>query len=151
VQLAFYDVQGSDHASLVTSLNTRGAESGQSSWKLTYQYQPRRDKGACAAASVATKLELVLTLPRWSPPAGTPQDLVERWERYVNALMMHQNARLERARELERALKPALLAVPPAADCTALDAALSERFEALERLSKAREPEPVDAAGPVFE
>ena len=141
VQLAFYDVQGSDHASLVTALNTRGAESGQSSWKLTYRYAPRRDRRACAVASVTTKLELVITLPRWSPPPGTPPDLIERWERYVKALMAHQNARLDHARELERALKPAFLSVPPAADCAKLDAALSERYEALEQQSKARDTE----------
>jgi predicted secreted Zn-dependent protease len=142
VQLASYDVQGSDHASLVTALNTRGPEAGQSSWKLTYQYQPHRDKRTCAVASVTTKLELVMALPRWSPPPGTPEELIGRWEKYVNALMAHQNARLERARELERALKPALLAVPPAADCAALDAALSERYEALEQQSRARDADP---------
>ena len=142
VQLAFYDVQGTDHASLVNALNTRGPESGQSTWKLAYQYVPHRDKGACAVASVTTKLELVMALPRWSPPAGTPQELAGRWERYVTALMAHQNARLDRARELERALKPALLALPPAADCAALDAAMSERYAALEQESKARDAEP---------
>jgi predicted secreted Zn-dependent protease len=139
VRLGSYDVQGSDHASLVAALNTRGPESGQSSWKLTYRYLPRRAKGACAVASVTTKLELVMTLPSWSPPPGTPQELIGRWEKYVNALVVHQNARLDRARELERALKPALLAVPPAATCAALDAALSERYEALEQQSQARD------------
>jgi predicted secreted Zn-dependent protease len=151
VQLAYYDVEGTDYASLANAVNARESGHALSSWKLSYEYLPRREKGVCAVGPITTKLELAMTLPRWSPPPGTPQDLVARWERYVNALAANQNRRLERARELERALKPALAAVPPAADCAVLDAAVSERYEALEQESKARDTEAADAEKVVFE
>ena len=80
-----------------------------------------------------------MTLPRWSPPAGAPADLLARWERYVNALLARQNAHLDHARQLERVLKPALASLPPAANCAALDAAVKERYASLEQESKARD------------
>jgi predicted secreted Zn-dependent protease len=101
--------------------------------------------------AVTTKLELAMTLPRWSPPPGTPPELVERWARYVNALMSHQNTRLDRAREFERALKPALATVPPAANCDVLDVEVYERYAALQREEQARGLEPASAATPVFQ
>ncbi len=150
VQLDYYDLEASDYASLVKALNARGADLIRSSWKLSYQYQPGRELGRCVVGAVTTKLELGMTLPRWAPPAGTPQDLVERWQRYLNALVSHQNTRLDRAREFERALKPALAATPPAPDCPALDVEVYERYRALQRDEEARDVAPA-AASPVFQ
>jgi predicted secreted Zn-dependent protease len=151
VTLEYYDIEGSDQASLINALNARGADLSRSSWKLAYQYKPGRELGRCAVGVVTTKLDLAMTLPRWSPPAGTPATLIERWQRYLLSLLAYQNGRLERARELERALKPALEAVPPAADCPALDVAVRERYEALQQEVKARDAEPTDTGKLVFE
>jgi len=151
VQLDYYDLDASDHASLVKALNARGADLVRSSWKLSYQYKPGRELGRCVVGAVTTKLELAMTLPRWSPPPGTPPELVERWARYVNALMSHQNSRLERARAFERALKPALAAVPPAVNCDVLDVEVYEVYAELQRQAQARDVEPADTAKLVFE
>lgn len=150
VKVEYYDVQGADQAALVQALNARGTGHAKSSWKLSYQYQPRREKGMCGVGVVVTQLELAMILPRWSPPPGTPPDLIERWEKYVNALMALENGRLEKARELDRALKPALQGLPLAADCNALDAAVTERYEALQQQSR-RDAESVQAKSPIFE
>jgi predicted secreted Zn-dependent protease len=92
-----------------------------------------------------------MTLPRWAPPPEAPQELVERWTRYVNALMSFENTRLEQARELERALKPALLGVPAAADCATLDKAVNARYDALRQEVKGLEARPGAAQALVFE
>ncbi len=150
VTLEYYDIEASDQASLINALNARGADLSRSSWKLAYQYQPGRELGRCVVGAVTTKLDLSMTLPRWSPPAGTPPELIERWQRYLLSLVSYQNGRLQRARELERAIKPALAALPPAADCPALDVAVRERYEALQQEVKARDAEP-DTGKLVFE
>ena len=151
VQITYYDVEATDRASLVAALKARGADLVRSSWKLSYQYQPGRELGRCVVGAVTTQLELTMTLPRWSPPPGTPPDLVERWQRYVSALMSHQNTRLDRAREFGLTLKPALAAVPPAENCDVLDVEVYEVYAALQREEKARDVEPADAGKLVFE
>ena len=148
VKLEYYEVQGTDQASLVQALNAHPGGHASSSWNLSYQYQPRRDKGQCGVGAVSTKLDLAMTLPRWTPPAGASLDLVERWEKYVNALASHENARLERAREMDRALKPALQALPMAPDCAQLDAQVQKRYAELQEESRREVPV---AKGPVFE
>ena len=142
VQLTYYDVEGTDQASLIAALNARGAAQGQASWKLSYQYVPRRNARQCVVGKVSTKLELGMTLPRWSPPAGTAPELIGRWERFLATLIAHQNARLDHARELERALGPALAALEPARDCAALDAEVKARYAELEAQTNARAQEP---------
>jgi predicted secreted Zn-dependent protease len=138
--IVYYDVQGTDIASLLAALNARSTH-GQTAWKLGYDYRTRFDKVRCSIESLSTKLELSMTLPRWSPPPGTAPELVARWERYVAALKEHENGHLEHARDLERAIRPALLAVPPAPDCDALDAAVRARYNELFDQVKARDAE----------
>ena len=148
VKVEYYEVQGKDQPSLVEALNAHAGGHAASSWNLSYQYQPRRDQGQCAVGAVSTQLDLTMTLPRWTPPSGASLELVERWEKYVNALAAHENMRLERAREMERALKPALQAVPMAADCKALDAEVQKRYAELHEESRREIPM---AKTPVFE
>jgi predicted secreted Zn-dependent protease len=138
VRLSYYEVQGADQASLLAALNASGAKHGQASWKLTYEYVPKRGMRECAVGSVSTKLELGMTLPRWTPPGGTPQELIARWERFLKALVAHQNARLDPARELERSLGTTLTSLEPARDCAALDSAVKERYATLEEQAKAK-------------
>jgi predicted secreted Zn-dependent protease len=150
VKVEYYDVQGADQAALVQALNARSGGHAKSSWKLSYQYQPRREKGQCGVGSVLTQLDLAMTLPRWTPPGNAPAELAARWQKYVDALAAHENARLDKARELERALKPALEGLPLAADCNALDAAVVERYEALQQQGL-RDVEAAETKSPVFE
>ena len=149
VKVEFYDVQGADQAALMQALNAHGGGHAKSAWKLSYQYQPRREKGQCGVGPVSTRLELAMTLPRWTPPADAPADLLARWRKYVDALAAKENGRLDKAREMERALKPVLQGLPLAADCNALDAAVVARYEALQQ--QVRSEAEADAGNPVFE
>jgi predicted secreted Zn-dependent protease len=87
-----------------------------------------------------TELDLVMTLPRWSPPPGTPADLVSRWERYVAALRVHEEGHLEHGRGAERELR-SWSAAFVAPDCAALDQALSQRFAGILADYQARDRE----------
>ena len=149
VKVEYYDVQGADQAALVQALNAHGGGHAKSAWKLSYQYQPRREGGQCGVGPVTTRLELALTLPRWTPPENPPADLLARWRKYVDALAAHENERLDKPRELERALKPALQGLPLAADCNALDAAVVARYEALQQ--QVRSEFEAETRSPVFE
>lgn len=149
VKVEYYDVQAVDQAALVQALNARSGGHARSAWKLSYQYQPRREKGQCGVGPVFTQLDLAMTLPRWTPPANAPADLVARWQKYVDALAANENGHLDKARELDRALKPALQALPLAADCNALDAAVVARYESLQQ--QAQRDIEAQSKSPVFE
>jgi predicted secreted Zn-dependent protease len=78
-------------------------------------------------SSIDTDLDLKLTLPSWTPPAGASGDLVSRWERYLAALRLHEDGHLDHGRGAEKAFR-AVAAATSAADCGSLDRALRERF-----------------------
>jgi predicted secreted Zn-dependent protease len=138
LRLQYYDVEGSSFARARNAASERATGPVETSWKLGYEYQVRQAPGRCALDSLATKLELVLTLPRWNPPAGIGEDEAELWQHYVDALRMREDPRFEHARAFERALPAELFAVPAAETCPALEAAMRARYEALRAQAQAR-------------
>jgi predicted secreted Zn-dependent protease len=138
VQLQFYDIEGASFGAARSASAGRPTGPVQSSWKLGYEYKVRQAAGRCALDSLATKLDLVLTLPRWNPPGGTSADEVELWNHYVQALVLGEEPRFEHARVFERALPTELLALPAAPTCGELEAAMRARYEALRAQAQAR-------------
>jgi predicted secreted Zn-dependent protease len=138
VRFNYYDVQGGDYRSVLGSMMSGRQFAAKTDWLLSYQYKPRMDAGACKVESVTTKLELSMTLPRWSPPPGAPGDLIGRWERFMSALRVHEDGHAQDARDLESAAKRALLALS-SPNCGALDSAMRARFGQLLEQGRARD------------
>jgi predicted secreted Zn-dependent protease len=126
-QIEYYDVQAP------------GGHQGTASWNMSYTYRTRTAPGSgCAVDSVATKLDLKVRLPRWSPPAGASPDLSTRWERYMDALRVHENGHLQTGRDLESNFKRAASGIVTA-DCGALGTALRASFDSLLRQANQRD------------
>jgi predicted secreted Zn-dependent protease len=106
-RIEYFDVQGDSHEALLSALNARGRFHGRADWKLLYRYQIRPVGSDCAVGDLTTTLELVMTLPRWTPPAGAPGELVARWQRYVAALRIHEEGHLQHGRDFEREFRAA--------------------------------------------
>jgi predicted secreted Zn-dependent protease len=128
VKIDYYDVQGANYNAVLGSMMSGRPFAGRTNWNLSYQYQSRMQADACTVESVTIKLELSMTMPRWSPPSGAPAELVGRWERFNSALRVHEDGHVSGARNLESAARRALLALS-AANCGALDAAMRARFD----------------------
>lgn len=126
VPIEYYDVQ------------SPGGHRGQASWYLSYTYRSRSTPGGCAVESVVTKLDLKVRLPRWSPSAGASRELSARWDRYMDALRVHENGHLQTGRDLESSFKSAAAGIMTA-DCGALDAALRASFDSLLRQANQRD------------
>jgi hypothetical protein len=138
VQLQFYDIEAASFSGARNAAATRSTGPVQAAWKLGFEYRVKQAAGRCAVDTLSTKLDLTLTLPRWIAPAGTPEDEMELWRDYVDALRIGEDPRLEHARAFERALPGELLALPPAESCAALEAAMRSRYESLRAQAQAR-------------
>jgi predicted secreted Zn-dependent protease len=127
VQMEYYDVQAP------------GGHQGHASWSMSYTYRSRSAPGGgCGVESVATRLDLKVKLPRWSQAAGTSSELAGRWDRYMDALRVHENGHLQTGRDLESNFKRAASGIVTA-DCGALDAALRASFDSLLRQANQRD------------
>jgi predicted secreted Zn-dependent protease len=126
-RLEYYDV------------STPGGHAAHASWQLSYQYRSRPlSGGSCAVDSVTTKLELKVSMPRWTPSAQAAPDLVTRWSRYLSALEVHENGHLQTGRDFESNFKRTAMATT-AANCSTLDGALRATFDSLLKQAKARD------------
>jgi len=140
VQLQFYDIHAASFSEARGATNARAAGPVQASWKLGYEYKLKQPGGGgrCALDTLSTKLDLVVTLPRWMAPPGTPEDEMELWRDYVDALRIREDARFEHARAFERELPAQLLALPAAETCAALESAMRSRYDTLREQAQAR-------------
>ncbi|HYD57010.1 MAG TPA: DUF922 domain-containing protein [Burkholderiales bacterium] len=138
VRLQYYDVDAPSFAQARNATTARADGPVQAGWQMSYEYKVRQSAGRCSLGTIATKLDLVVTLPRWKAPEGTPEEELELWKHYVEALRLAEDPRLEHARAFERALPPQLYALPAAQSCAAFEAAMKSRFEALRTETQAR-------------
>ncbi len=139
VRLQFYDLEAATFAAARNASPDRPEGAEQASRKLGYEYKVRQAPGGrCALDSLSTKLDLVLTLPRWKAPPSADDAELELWRHYVEALRLREDLRLDHAREFEQALPAQLLAIPPAESCNALEAAMRARYDALRAAAQAR-------------
>lgn len=134
----YYEVEAPSFSAARNAVAARAEGPVQAAWKMTYEYKVRQSAGRCSLGTIATKLDLTLTLPRWKAPAGVPPVDAQRWREYVEALRLAEYPRFEHARAFERALPAELLALPAVESCNAFEAAMKNRHDALREQAQAR-------------
>ena len=100
-------------------------------WRIRWSYRYLRGIGRCATGPVKVELEIVYTIPRWEPPASAEEELVERWEEYMTALVAHEQGHAEIAKQAAQAVQQAVQDLPDYPTCHALEYeadALGERI-----------------------
>src|SRR4051812_8642430 len=130
VTLNYYDVEGADVASLRRSLAERSPPGsyGKTIWNVIYRVKSERARGQCAIASLEVGMSADMLLPRWKGRARASAPLIERWDRFYEALQTHEAGHVESGRELVRVLTEELARVPPAKECRALEQAIQMRY-----------------------
>ncbi len=132
VEVNWYDVTGHDVVSLRESLRANGPlndtgehVNGETTWALLWQWAGSGEP--CAVTDLWVDLSLVVTLPRWTPGPGTSRALVDRWERYLDALVVHEGGHVARVLRGRDWMEVQLRAVP----CAAVDDAGREILAAV--------------------
>jgi len=92
----YYDVTGRDATEVLRALRANGPGSdGETYFGLTtaqtgFSYQLVPTESGCAIQSLGVKTEIVVTLPRWDPPRGAPEEVWRQWEAFRSHLMEHE-------------------------------------------------------------
>jgi predicted secreted Zn-dependent protease len=82
-------------------------------WNIRWTFRWRQRGEQFAIESLETKTTVVVTLPRWLPPAEASRELVERWQRYVQGLGRHELGHVTLARLATAELQQQLAALNP--------------------------------------
>ena len=90
-------------------------------WKVKWDYSHNRASETCAAESFVVTVDIVYRLPKWARTGEAPQTLVEKWDRYMENLMMHEKGHRDRAMASAVELTRLVAELPPARTCAELD------------------------------
>jgi predicted secreted Zn-dependent protease len=113
----YYDIEGSSTGALREQISRLGPKDGGEArdaltvWTIDWTYMEARTPDGCGLRNVQVTLTLDTTLPRWTPPAGTPARLVESWRTYLGNVKRHEAGHRAIAEHNARELLAALLAV----------------------------------------
>jgi predicted secreted Zn-dependent protease len=90
-------------------------------WHVKWDYGHDRGPAACTADSFRVTLEITFRYPKWVPPADAHPSLVDKWNNYMENLVMHENVHRDFAVDAAEELSRAVADLPPAATCAELD------------------------------
>lgn len=96
-----YTISGSSEDELRLQMNELGpiADDGVrydavTRWWVEWSWPPDR-YGSCDLANASVSYTILVQLPYWSPPTEVSTRLVEKWNRYLEALTEHEKTHVE--------------------------------------------------------
>jgi predicted secreted Zn-dependent protease len=136
--IEYFTLTGTTARALSAEIDAKGpfGEDGRRSdgythWAMNWSFGFDSSDAGCTASRVVVDLDILMTLPRWTPPPGTDAELLSRWNRYIAALRIHEDGHRYRAETAARDMRQALLLERPAPDCDTLRNRLDSRANGL--------------------
>jgi predicted secreted Zn-dependent protease len=91
-------------------------------WKVKWDYShSQAAPETCTAESFVVTVDIIYRLPKWVRTGEVSQTLVEKWDRYMENLMMHEKGHRDRAVAAAEELTRMIAELPPARTCAELD------------------------------
>ena len=123
----YYDVAGSTAQELRTELNRHGPFDlqgrrfdGFTRWYVRWRYSYNSGPQACAIASVATTVDIAITLPRLSAESAPPFGLRGTFSDYIDKLRVHENGHAQIAINIAKRIEDGISALSPEDTCDRL-------------------------------
>jgi predicted secreted Zn-dependent protease len=142
----YYDVNGICEKDLQFQMRQKGITwtngkkyNSTTSWHVKWDYGYNDASQACSPDSFRVVVEITFRYPKWVGTAEAPQPLVDKWNSYMQHLVLHENGHRDMAVEAATELVHAVAALPPAPDCAKLDRELRSLSRA--RMNKLNDDE----------
>ena len=138
--IAPYTIQGKTAAELRSQMSQLGPMNqdegkrfdASTLWDLDAQFTSGGKKGvSCKLKTVTVTVKTTFNLPAWTPPAGTPQPLIDRWKKHLAALQAHEDGHKQLGIDAGNDLLSQLKAMPSAPSCDALNKIATQKRDAV--------------------
>ena len=88
-----YVVSGDTAAALVSEMDRLGPgpDHAYTRWYVEYGFRFSASGATCRIETLDVSVRTVFTLPRWADPRRASQDLRTEWNRYLKAVLVHEN------------------------------------------------------------
>jgi len=102
----YYDIQGSTREELLDEMEKKGPFAGIHNERSIAALEhdilftwPGRGTAGCDVAKGELWYTLKVYAPRWSPPPGTPPELIESWIIFMENVRAHEEGHIQLVRE----------------------------------------------------
>lgn len=144
--IKYYDVRGSSIEELRRDVFTRGPYdssgrrfAGWAEWRIQWRFDRKEIPQGCAIANAVVEAHVNYTLPRWVDADDTPIELQDTWNRFLEALTLHEQGHGQLARELASEIEFAIKSLPPEPTCDELDRSVNVLANRMIREDKSQE------------
>lgn len=127
-----YEITGSSTAELRKRINelrppdaynSKKAFDAFTHWNVQWKYNYAHLGPACVLKDVRVSVSITLTAPHWQPSVGVAPSVIEPWNRYLNALVVHERGHRDRGIAAADKIYRALVEMRGDASCSALGSA----------------------------
>lgn len=118
----FYNVFGNNFNAIEASIKKNRPDGNNSGneWHISWQYSFEEKKDRCYISEPVVNRKVVIILPQWRPESGASSALIKEWQRYSQALKVHQLGHVAYAKKAQKAILTALEHMPPNKSCAIL-------------------------------
>lgn len=126
--IVYYKINGSTETDLAKEIQSKGPEgyAGYTNWYIRWGW-PGFDREECDLTKAWITAKVSLTMPSWVPPADAPEDLIQNWYRFSQALNVHEQGHVN---NVVKAL-PLLQKAIQSSDCITADSAANQVLDKL--------------------
>lgn len=90
-------------------------------WDVKWDHGYDRAPQACSTDSFRVTVDIIFRYPKWARADDVPRPLVEKWERYLQNLVIHENGHRDIVVKAANELSQSVAEFPPAPTCAELD------------------------------
>ena len=107
------------------------------SWDVRWDHDYDRDSETCTINSFRPIVEITFRYPKWKRADDAPRPLIEKWDRYLKNLIIHESGHRDMVVDAVNDLSHAVAQLTPARSCTDLDRNVRTLFRMrLEKMNK---------------
>ncbi len=124
----YYEVRGDNEEELRCQMTENGCrwDDGKkydsvTRWSVKWDYDYGRTPDSCAAESFKATVEVNFRYPQWTHTDNALKTLADKWERYMQNLVIHEKGHRDLAVEAAAELTRAVAGLPPAPTCADID------------------------------
>jgi len=129
-QTVYYSVTGSTVNEIRNQLNQRGVlhsngkrYDGYTNWYVNWNYRYQTQGNRCRMESANVRTDVQITLPRWNNSSPVSLALRNKWNRYIQALELHENGHKQNGIDAGEEVLKTLLSMSAYPSCQKLGVA----------------------------
>ncbi len=107
------------------------------SWEIKWDHGFDQASKTCAVNSFKPIINITFRFPKWNRTDEAPQTLIEKWDRYLNSLIAHENGHRDMVVAAVNDLSRVVVQLPPAPTCADLERNMRDLFrKSMEKMKK---------------